>query len=1424
MQDLSGQKLGQYELRERLGRGGMAEVYKAYQPGMDRFVAVKVMLGHLADDEGFITRFKREAQSVGKLRHPHIVNVFDFGVERDIYYMVMEYIEGDNLKHYIYKRNAIPPLEALHLTAQLASALEYAHGKGMIHRDLKPANIMFMDKAYKHTVLTDFGIARLMGQSGLTASGAMVGTPAYISPEAARGEDVDERSDLYGLGIILYEMVTGKVPYDADTPLAVIMKHINAPLPTARDFGRNVPPSVEKIIVKSLTKMPSDRYQSATEMKTALDTAIHHWSDSFQPDTTTAPVTSYVEDDDRTMIDTSAGARTAQRTNLLSSESTIPPESKRGLPLMWIGVAVLLLLVALAVGMIALGGGDDDESVAESDSTQPAIIVATSTESQATEVAIVPSETAVVTESPTEIVTEVVTEAATEVEPTNTPTSEPTTAVPTETPTNIPPTDVPTIAPTEVVEVAAADVVNVSDVVLTTFPRTQQLFPAPQNDFTAETHVFAPVEGDFQAAGLYVELENSSRIEFALAYCDVANGENCVGRGIYLDYLNGPTFDNLVLHEKTAFEAEEVYLRLNRSGTTYRAEFRANENEDWQTLASFDAPEQAMSVGLVAQSFSGEAPDYNPNNLPPLDAVFYSFSLSPFVAETTATTETVAVETNLLSGILPLQDEIDMLLLEGNDSEAWERIIPLVETEPDNIEALFVSASLHVRNGDAESALQNADHILELEPDNPLGYIARADVLTEVAQDYEGAAAALERANELSPQNPHVLWRLARVYWNIGRDGAPELFEEAVSLGASGVGFTYFAGEYLYFERNYARAEPYLQAVHNSAMMSDYTLVYLTGTLIQLGLANEAYQIAQNFPWGDEYWWGVQDSRDYAALAYVAYMAGEYEQAREWAQNSIALSDTSYAAQHVMGLISWDADADLNTAMSYLDPLLSVEYFGAPFLTPEFGHTVRIDRARIFAEAGQNEQAIAAYTEAIEEGALEEAALEQRADLYLTMGDTTSALNDLRQLFTILGYTNDAEIQAERERIKQRVVDLYWGDEAVAVANPPATYQLTEADLTIPVLSGLNPTLDEFEPLLLTPTPYETLDIVNARLDTEPENIELLAVRVLLHLQIEDVDSARADAVRIIEIAPENPLGYLMHVQISAHWSVDEPTVGMENALKAYELAPENPEVLWRLALSYWLNGRREEAATYFDQAEQAGAKGHRYGSAAGTFWYDAGQYDRAVEPLKTFYTVNPVSLYLGSHLLGALIQTGQTDFALQIAYSMTRYADNDRGTYMNLAYVAYRAGEYEQAKAWAQVAIAFASDDFPEARYLLALLKWYQEGDLAGAMEAFAALEEVYHAGFFINMRYNHEINLDRARIYKEAGNYQAAIDVYTTAIEQNFSSNPTVYEERADLYLLMENVDAAREDLRRASELVNDETERERLFERLLELGTEE
>lgn len=1376
MQDLSGQKLGQYELRERLGRGGMAEVYKAYQPGMDRFVAVKVMLGHLADDEGFVARFKREAQSVGKLRHPHIVNVFDFGVERDIYYMVMEYIEGANLKHHIQQHHALPLLDSLKIASQIADALDYAHNRNMIHRDLKPANIMFMDKEHRHAVLTDFGIARLLGQSGLTASGAMVGTPAYISPEAARGEDIDERADLYGLGIILYEMITGKVPYDADTPLAVIMKHINAPLPTPRDYGREIPPDVEKIIVKSLTKMPADRYQSAAEMKTAIDNLINNWVEI--PEKTAALKTApALSDEDHTVVDT-VGGRTAQRTDVIGSQDTLPPPPRRTMPLMLIGIGVILVAL-LGLGVFLLGGEDGEKDSQE---------IAASTVTK-----LPPSETP----SP----------------PTATDTPEPTTVRPSATlePTTVPPSATVILEPPTEVAVLQNSV-EISQVELSTLPRQIEFFPAPEGDFTTETHLTFTPRGDFQGAGFYVELENNSRIEYLLAYC-TPNDAGCVGPGVYLDYLGSEGFATLLLHEVAPIETDDVYLRLTRIGTTYMAEYRGL--TDWQRLAQFEVPEQTLQIGLVAQSASGEAADNNPNNLPPETVVFHSLVIGP--------PQSAANSTGLdpLSGLSPLQDEVEGQLMAGNYEVALQRMNDMLDANPDNVEALVARSMLFRRNGDTEAAFADADRAIELAPENPIGYIARADILANwPVWDYAAALQSLETALALSPDNPHILWRLSRVRVELGgAEGlAREEFERAIAHGAKGLDFYFFAGEYLHNSQEYARAEPYLRVVHNSVRYDEFTMLYFAGTLMQLGQFQEAYQVVRDFPWGTDYPWGSPDENWYGDMAVVAFNAGEYEQAREWARRGMALSGDAYKAQHVMGLVSWYADENLEQALAYLDPLLDVGYYGWPFLSIEFGHTAQLDRARIFAAAGDAESALDAYTLALEQNGEWPVILEERANVYLSLDNAEAALVDLRMAFLVSGYGNvDPD---KRNRLKQRVVETFWGEEADNVINPPVSIRLTEADLTIPILSGLNPVMDEFDPLFLHEANDLTLEIINNRLEAEPDNPELLAARVMVYIEMDQIEPARADADRIIELAPDDPLGYLMRVHIGMHWSVDDPEEVLENSQKAFELAPENPEVLWRLAWSYWRNGDVDSAATYFDQAQETGARGFRYALEAGTFWYETEQYDRAIEPLKTFYVAQPHNLYYGSFLLGALIQTGQAETAYQIATSMAPYADDETSSYAGLAYAAFRAGQYEQAKAWLQVASAFSVEDFYQARYLLALLKWYGDRDLNGAMEMFDSLEGVYYQGGFIDIRFGHHILIDRARIYKDAEMYEASIEAWTAAIESEFSYAPQIYEERADVYLLLGNRDAAREDLRRAVELTEDDAERERLLQRILEL----
>ncbi len=275
-QKLEGLNLGKYQLREQLGHGGMASVYRAYHPQLDRFVAVKVLRGELVDDPEFLARFQREAKIVASLRHANVVQVYDADMQDGIYYMVMELLEGDTLKARLHDYHAreeqMPMGEVVRVMLDVLDGLAYAHGEGMIHRDLKPANVMLTKRG--QAVITDFGIAQMVGATRYTLSGALMGTLNYMAPEQGMQNQSDVRSDLYSLGIVLYEMLTGKPPFDADTPLAILMKHVNEPLPIPPTTGVVLPEAFERVLLKVLSKNPDDRYQTAEEMAQAIHAAV----------------------------------------------------------------------------------------------------------------------------------------------------------------------------------------------------------------------------------------------------------------------------------------------------------------------------------------------------------------------------------------------------------------------------------------------------------------------------------------------------------------------------------------------------------------------------------------------------------------------------------------------------------------------------------------------------------------------------------------------------------------------------------------------------------------------------------------------------------------------------------------------------------------------------------------------------------------------------------------------------------------------------------------------------------------------------------------------------------------------------------------------------------------------------------------------
>ena len=273
MEDITGKQLGRYQVVSPLGEGGMAAVYKAYQPGMDRYVALKILPQQYARDAEFTGRFEQEAKVIAKLQHPHILAVHDYGKADDYTYIVMPIVETGTLADLLRGDRPIDLSRIRIVMTQLGDALDYAHSQGLIHRDVKPSNVLIDNRG--NCLLTDFGIAKMIGGTKhFTQTGGIVGTPHYMSPEQGGGDPLTPQSDIYALGVLLYEMATGRVPFDAETPMAVVIKHMTDPLPPPRKINPDISPALESVILKAMAKRPQDRFDSAADMVRAVRIAI----------------------------------------------------------------------------------------------------------------------------------------------------------------------------------------------------------------------------------------------------------------------------------------------------------------------------------------------------------------------------------------------------------------------------------------------------------------------------------------------------------------------------------------------------------------------------------------------------------------------------------------------------------------------------------------------------------------------------------------------------------------------------------------------------------------------------------------------------------------------------------------------------------------------------------------------------------------------------------------------------------------------------------------------------------------------------------------------------------------------------------------------------------------------------------------------
>ncbi|MFP4321287.1 MAG: protein kinase domain-containing protein [Anaerolineales bacterium] len=369
-QSLVGRKLGdRYEIRRLIGEGGMAEVYEAYHPKLDRIVAAKLMHRHLSRDEQFQARFEREAQAIARLKHPHIIQVYDFDLDSELsqYFMIIEYVDGPTLGGVMRQASAPVPLaETVRIIGDVARALGYAHQEGMQHRDIKPANIM-LDKG-ERTVLTDFGIAKLLREGGsqLTASGAMVGTPAYMSPEQASGYPGDYRSDIYSLGIVFYQMATGKLPYEGDSPISTILKHLKEVPPAPTAVNPALPVGIESIILRCMAKDPDDRYHSMDDLLAHLENLDAAAAVVGRSRTLIAKIPS--EDVFQTGIDSTptpadfrtASPLTATGTHFTDTLATAPSRTSL---LIGAGAVAIIALLALGAFLFSTAGSNDTPAI-----------------------------------------------------------------------------------------------------------------------------------------------------------------------------------------------------------------------------------------------------------------------------------------------------------------------------------------------------------------------------------------------------------------------------------------------------------------------------------------------------------------------------------------------------------------------------------------------------------------------------------------------------------------------------------------------------------------------------------------------------------------------------------------------------------------------------------------------------------------------------------------------------------------------------------------------------------------------------------------------------------------------------------------------------------------------------------------------------
>ncbi len=352
-----GKKLkDRYEITELLGQGGMSAVYKAYDPNLKREVAVKLIHAHLSDDPEFVRRFEAEAAAVARLSHPNIVDVYDFDHDGSVYFMVLEYLRGETLQQRLRRLNEadrlMPLEEVIGIQSQICEAVDYAHQMGVIHRDLKPANVMISPEG--KAVLMDFGIVKIVGEQQHTATGTVLGTARYMSPEQIRGDAVDRRSDIYSLGVVLYEMLSGRPPFDAESAMTVMRMHLEEPVPDIRDIAPHVPEALLDILNKALAKYPDVRYQTAGDLAADLRAVLAAYpTERSRPLTGEGTLSRVAAPPQRGSAPPPPAGTSPPSRRAAIPQKAAPPKKRSS---SWLLIGGILFVLFLCLGAAVLGG------------------------------------------------------------------------------------------------------------------------------------------------------------------------------------------------------------------------------------------------------------------------------------------------------------------------------------------------------------------------------------------------------------------------------------------------------------------------------------------------------------------------------------------------------------------------------------------------------------------------------------------------------------------------------------------------------------------------------------------------------------------------------------------------------------------------------------------------------------------------------------------------------------------------------------------------------------------------------------------------------------------------------------------------------------------------------------------------------------